>query len=339
MRRLTQLQRDLAANLGARFWSMLLNLLAVPIYLRHLGAEAYGLIGLMLVLENLSALMDSGLGLTLNREMARRGIRTTGDDPTWRDTRRDFLATLQLAHWALALVCASLVFFGAPLIAQHWVQAKVLDPGMIASCLRWMSLSVAGSVIFSFYQGGLFGAGQQVSVNVVVILFSTLRLGGCMALLTFVTPAPATFFAVQGITLAAQAATSGLLLWHLLPRDGQRARTDLRYIKQVWSFAAVVSGNAFLTAAVSQALNVVLSRTLSLGDFGYYTIAGSVAGTLWAVALPLTAPFFPRFAELWAQGETRRLAEIYHRASQLVTVAVAPLAVILATFANHLLMI
>ena len=50
----TQLQRDLVANAGARFWSMALNLIAVPIYLRHLGAEAYGLVGVMILLENIA---------------------------------------------------------------------------------------------------------------------------------------------------------------------------------------------------------------------------------------------------------------------------------------------
>jgi O-antigen/teichoic acid export membrane protein len=339
MRRLTQLQRDLAANLGARFWSMLLNLLAVPVYLRYLGAEAYGLIGMMVLLENVSALMDSGLGLTLNREMARRGVAPATDDPSWVDTRRDLLGTLQLVHWTLALICGVLVFAGAPLIAHHWVQAKSLDPATITSCLRWMSLSVGASVLFSFYQGGLFGVGRQVGVNFLIILFATLRVGGCMVLLIFVTPAPNAFFATQGITLAAQAVASAILLWASLPRIGRRARFETRYLREIWRFAVIVSANSFLTAAVSQVDKVIFSRALPLEEFGYYTLAGTAVGTLWAVVLPLTAPFFPRFAELWENQALARLSEMYHRASQLITVAIAPLAAILCVFAYHLMLI
>ena len=337
MRRLTQLQRDLAANLGARFWSMLLNLIAVPLYLRHLGAEAYGLIGMMVLLEDVCLLMDSGLGLTLNREMARRSA--AADDPSWTDTRRDFLNTMQVLHFSFALICGLFVFFAAPIIAEHWVQAKSLDPVMITSCLRWMSLSVAASVLFSFYQGGLFGVRQQVGVNVIVIVFAALRVGGCMVLLEFVTPAPNAFFAVQGITLGLQAIASGILLWWALPRIGRRARFDTGYLREVWRFAAVVSANAFLTATVSQVDKIIFSRALPLAEFGYYTLAGTAAGTLWAVVLPLTAPFFPRFAELWQHRAIEPLSQMYHRASQLVTVAVAPLAVIVAAFAYQLLMI
>lgn len=337
--RFTQLQRDLAANLGARFWSMLINLAAVPIYLRHLGAEAYGLIGLMVLLENISALMDSGLGMTLNRELARRTAGATSDGPDRVDTRRDFLLTLQLVHVTLAVICGLVVFFAAPLIANHWVQAKSLDPAMITICLRWMGLSVAAAVLFSFYQGGLFGVRRQVGVNMLVIAFATLRVGGCMLLLTFFTASPDAFFATQGITLAAQAIAAAVMLWSSIPRTGRRARIALEYVREVWKFATIVSANAFLTAAVSQIDKVIFTRALPLEEFGYYTIAGTAVGSLWSVVLPLTAPFFPRFAELWEVQALDKLGEMYHRASQLVTVAVAPLAVILATFAYYLMLI
>jgi O-antigen/teichoic acid export membrane protein len=339
MARFTQLQRDLAANIGARFWSMLLNLAAVPIYLRHLGAEAYGLIGMMVLLENVSALMDSGLGMTLNRELARRTAGASTEDPGAVDTRRDFLATLQLVHVTLAVVCGLVVFFTAPLIARHWVQAKTLDPVMITKCLRWMGLSVAAAVLFSFYQGGMFGVRRQVAINMLVIGFATLRIGSCMLLLTFVTSSPDAFFATQGITLAAQSIAAAIMLWSSIPATGRRARIALEYVHEVWKFAAIVSANAFLTAAVSQIDKIIFTRALPLAEFGYYTLAGTAVGTLWTVVLPLTAPFFPRFAEMWEVQALDKLGEIYHRASQLVTVAVAPLAAILAAFAYYLMMI
>jgi O-antigen/teichoic acid export membrane protein len=331
----TQLQRDLVANAGARFWSMALNLIAVPIYLRHLGAEAYGLVGVMILLENIAELMDSGLGMTLNRELARRAPTDAGEE----DTRRSLLATLQAIHVTLAVLSGLLVLACAPLIARRWVQARALDPTTITECLRWMSLAVASAVLFSFYQGGLFGARRQVGVNVITIVFSTLRVGGCMLLLTTVTRAPQAFFATQGITLAGQTLASAILLWRALPRTGQRARFEMRYVREVWRFTVTVSANALLTATVSQIDKVVFSRVLTLAEFGYYTLAGTAGGLLWAAVLPLTAPFFPRFAALWERRALDALADIYHRATQLTTLAVAPLAAVLAAFATPLLLI
>lgn len=334
---MNQLRRDLAANLAGRFWSMALSLVAVPIYLRYLGAEAYGLIGMMVLLENIASLMDSGLGMTLNRELARRGgelAESAGGD----DVRRDVLGTLQVVHWGLALACGGLVLAGAPLIARHWVQARTLDPATITQCLRWMSLSVTASVLFSFYQGGLFGIGRQVAVNAVAVAFATLRIGGSMLVLTRVTAAPQAFFAIQGLALAGQVGASAWLLWSSLPRIGRRSRFERRYIDEVWRFTATVSANSFLTAAVSQVDKVLFSRFLPLADFGYYTLAGTLAGLLWAVVLPLNAPFFPRFAELWERRALDRLAELYHRGSQLVTLAVAPIAAVLCAFATPLIL-
>ena len=42
----------------------------VPIYLRYIGPEAYGLIGVFASLQVVLSLLDSGLSTTLNKEIA-----------------------------------------------------------------------------------------------------------------------------------------------------------------------------------------------------------------------------------------------------------------------------
>ena len=50
-----------AANLAARVWTALVHLAFVPLYVRYLGIEAYGLIGVFTSLLALFALLDLGL--------------------------------------------------------------------------------------------------------------------------------------------------------------------------------------------------------------------------------------------------------------------------------------
>ena len=63
--------RNIAANVGGSALSMLALLVVVPIYLRLLGAEAYGLVGLFTTVTVAALALDLGLGATLNREAAR----------------------------------------------------------------------------------------------------------------------------------------------------------------------------------------------------------------------------------------------------------------------------
>ena len=75
---------------------MLVFLLAVPLYLRLLGAEAYGLVGLFTTVMVAAAALDLGLGATLNREVAR----LTAHEAQRTDVA-DVTATLHAACWVV----------------------------------------------------------------------------------------------------------------------------------------------------------------------------------------------------------------------------------------------
>ena len=64
-------KRNVLANYVGQGWSALMGLAFVPLYIRYLGIEAYGLIGVFAVLQACLSLLDMGMTPTLNREMAR----------------------------------------------------------------------------------------------------------------------------------------------------------------------------------------------------------------------------------------------------------------------------
>ena len=65
------LKRNLVANYVGQGWSAVLGLAFIPLYIRYLGMEAYGLIGLFAVIQAWLTLLDMGTTPTLIREMAR----------------------------------------------------------------------------------------------------------------------------------------------------------------------------------------------------------------------------------------------------------------------------
>jgi O-antigen/teichoic acid export membrane protein len=65
------IRRNVIANIAGRGWSLLISLAVVPIYIRLLGMEAFGLIGLHLTIAAFISLLDFGLGTVINRELAR----------------------------------------------------------------------------------------------------------------------------------------------------------------------------------------------------------------------------------------------------------------------------
>ena len=78
---------------------MLLQMACVPLYIRFLGVEAYGLIGFYLMLQAILQVLDLGLSPTMNREMARYSVQ-----PEKADEARDLVRTLELGYWLIGLM-------------------------------------------------------------------------------------------------------------------------------------------------------------------------------------------------------------------------------------------
>ena len=66
----------LVANFVGTGWSAALQIICIPLYIRFMGIESYGLIGFYLMLQAILQILDFGmLAPTVNREMARYSVR------------------------------------------------------------------------------------------------------------------------------------------------------------------------------------------------------------------------------------------------------------------------
>lgn len=64
-------KRNVVASHLGQGWTALMGLAFIPLYIKHLGIEAHGLIGVFAVLQAWLSLLDMGMMPTLSREMAR----------------------------------------------------------------------------------------------------------------------------------------------------------------------------------------------------------------------------------------------------------------------------
>ena len=92
-----------------------MGLVFVPVYIKYLGMEAYGLIGVFIMLQAWLSLLDMGMTPTLSREMARY---TAGAHTE--QSIRDLLRTLEIICFILAvLLCVGLSLCSTWLSINH----------------------------------------------------------------------------------------------------------------------------------------------------------------------------------------------------------------------------
>ncbi len=74
MKSTPSVRHNIFAHFAGKVWSGIFSLAFVPVYIKLMGVEVYGLIGIFLSLSAMLALLDMGLSATLNRELSRLSV-------------------------------------------------------------------------------------------------------------------------------------------------------------------------------------------------------------------------------------------------------------------------
>lgn len=325
------LKRNVIANFVGRGWTVATFLACTPLYIHFLGIEAYGLVGFFLTLVAVSSLLELGLSSSLNRELARLSTEEGGLAES-----RDLVRTLEVVYWGLASLMGLCVALVAPLLASHWFSNSHLSTATIHTTIVLMGLVLVCQWPIALYSGGLLGLQRQVALNASLVAMMTVRNGGAVLVLWLVSPTIEAFFVWQLIGAAAHAIVVRGLLWRHLPGVG-RARLRPAVLSRLWRFAAGLSATSLLIVVLTQMDKVVLSKVLSLEDFGYYSLAALVASGMVYVFLPIFQAVFPQLSRLFALSDERGLSRLYHQACQLVAVVGMPIAAVIAVFAPEVM--
>lgn len=321
------MRSHLIANYLGQGWAGLMALAFVPVYLRVLGLEAYGVIGVFLFMQTLATLLDVGLTPMVNREMARH-VAGERSAQSAADLLKSTLCLVSLCALALAVG----IHVTAEWIVRDWLRPRQLDPREAATAVATIGVLVALRLVEGLYRGALLGLQQHVRLNAVMAVSATLRWGGAAAAVAWIAPRLDLFFAWQvGVSLVATALLRVQVRQSLAPRP-LRARASWRALAGVWRFAGGTLALTALGLLLTQADKLLLVRWLSLEQFGLYSTAWTAAAALYQLVIPLTQAYFPRFTVLWAQPDKRAMAAAYHQAARLLALCTVPPALVLVFF-------
>lgn len=311
-----------------------MGLVFVPVYIKYLGMEAYGLIGIFIMLQAWLSLLDMGMTPTLSREMARY---TAGAHTE--QSIRDLLRTLEIICFILAVLLCVGLSLCSTWLSSHWLQTEKIAPAELAQAINIMGLVIALRFVEGLYKSAIVGLQQQVWLNIASAILATLRSGGAVLVLIWLAPTIEYFFLWQGVVSVITIMAFIILTYRHLPTSPRPAQFSLVQLHQVKRFAGDLILINILVFLLTQLDKIILSRLLSLELFGYYTLASIVAGTLYQLTAPVTQAYAPRFAELVAENNLTNLIKNYHQGAQIISVLLIPATMILVFFGKPLLLL
>ena len=326
------LKHNLVANYLGQGWEAIMSLAFISFYIKYLGIESYGLIGLFALLQVWLSLLDMGMSPTLGREMAR----FSGDAHSAQSIR-DLLRSVEVIAFWIAILIASVIALSANWIATSWLQVDFLPVDVVVQALMLMALVTAIRFIESIYRSSIIGLQRHVLYNVVNSVMTTFRGLGAIGVLVWISPSIEAFFIWQGTVSILTLIILMILTYTILPRAERAGRFSLVALLGIRKFAGGTVSITLLALLLTQVDKILLSKLLSLKEYGYYTLVAIVASGLYAIITPITQSFYPRLCELHARNDQVGLIKTYHKGAQLISVFAGSVAIVIIVFGETFL--
>ena len=332
---MNQTKSNIIANFAGRFIAALLGIVFVPVYLRYLSVELYGIIGFFASIQAFLLLLDGGISPTLNREVARLSAL-----PEKAQELRDLSRTLEILCWLIGFVVCIIALVASPIAANYWLNSENISTEVIRQALMIMSVAFAFQWSASFYMGGMYGLQEQKLLNIINVILAFIRSFGAFLVLAYVSQTIAAFLIWQLVLAVLNCLLLAVFFWRKLPKTTVRPHFSLPLLKEVWRYAAGMAGIGITILVLTQTDKLILSKILTLEDFGYYTLAITLAGTgLGMIIGSIQTAYFPQFAQFVAQNKLDEMRELYHRACQVMSFFLIPAVGILAFYPYEILLV
>jgi O-antigen/teichoic acid export membrane protein len=328
------IKRNILANYVGQLYAALIGILLVPIYVRYMGLEAYGLVGFYSMLQGWFMLLDMGLSPTLGREAAR----CNGGATSALELRR-LLRAFEGIFLVLGTAGALLLTAGAGWVATGWLSVQQLDIAQVERALMLMALVVVLRWICGLYRGAIGGFERIVWLSGFSIVIATLRFVFVIPFLIHVGATPTYFFAYQLMVAVLELLVLVWKTYRLLPPLAMTGlvRWEWDPVRGVMRFALSSAFTSMVWVLVTQADKLILSGMLPLTEYAYFTLAVLAASGIVVLSSPIAGAILPRLTKLSAQGDEAGLVCLYRDATQLMAVIAMPIVILLAFFPAQVL--
>lgn len=326
------IKANVFANFLSQIYAALIGVAMVPVLLRHMGAEAYGLVGFFAMLQGWFVLLDMGFAAALSREAARR----KGCPETLGELRL-LLYGVEKLFFTLAIGGSVLALVSASFITEHWLKVEGLPLLEVRDALILMTITALLRWLSGLYRGVISGLERQIWLSLFNILVVTLRFVAVVPLFIFVSSGSVAFFSYQLAVALLELASLAWMTRYLLPSSIPSKDAEFRPLHKLAPFAVSMALAVLLWTLATQIDKLLLSSMLPLSEYGYFSVAVAAASVVMMLSTPVATALLPRLAHLEHQGDAGSVVMLYRESTQLISALSAPAVLILTCFSEPVL--
>lgn len=319
------------ANLGAALFGIFIT----PFVLRRWGPEAYGLLATGLLMQTLFGLLEIGFSYGMVKMLAEantKNDRQHGARIVFSSVEKCYLII------SLGLVTVFYFIFDSKLGGQLFEGAAQVSGGL--TTLQLFGPMIACQTLVMLYRNALLGLGAQGAASVSLFGTTLLRLLG--AWIVFNNPGGG--IDRYCLVLVGSLGLEAFFMWLLLHQTwlGDRLRLPFRWgnIKVVLGFSLGLSMVAVSQAMLTQLDRLLLTQLLPLRDFGYFSLALTIANGLVLFHSPISNAAYPVLVRIFSTvGIGQEFLLSVHHFSRWVSVLTTGVFLFVFVFSDQLVQI
>jgi O-antigen/teichoic acid export membrane protein len=317
------LSKHIFANYVGVAVTTLLTFLVVPFYLKWLGADAYGLIGIATMVQAWIMLLNAGLAPVAGRQAAQ----AHGGSADWLQTGR-FFRTIDCLLLSASLVIICIVFFSRHWLAEHWLEKNSLGTGtielsivlLVATTLIRLASSVSRGVVTNFE--------EQVWLNINLVIFNSLRFAVSLPIV-FLWPNINVLFVWWLLISTLEYLSIQRKISLCMPVQIPYFVFDVTELRKHGKMAATLAVTSGIWIVVTNLDKLLLSGTLSLANYGYFSIATLLASGVLILSQPISQAYQPRLTKAYANGGIDAVCSEFRRCTHWMVLLVFPVGAVI----------
>jgi len=329
------LKKNIIANYASQLYVTGVGILILPLYIKYMGAEAYGLVGFFTMLQAFFAMLDLGLTPTIGRETARYH-----GGSMCALKYRQLLRALTIIFITIAVIGGFGLWLFAGTIATKWLTVETLSLNVVTFAIQVMAISVALRWLCGLYRGVVMGSEKLVWLSIFNVFIASLRFVAVFISMWLYGYTPTVFFIHQFIVAVIELLGLWIMAQFLIPNKASIAKPigwSFKPIKPLLTFALTIAFTSSVWVLVTQTDKLILSGILPLEEYGYFTLAVLVASGIMVISGPVSSAIMPRMARLHAEDKHDEMIKVYRQATQLVVIIAGSAAITITATAEPLL--
>ncbi len=317
------LKKSLFYTYFIQIYSALINVLLVPFYLNLLGIEQFGLIGFFTLLQNIMMILDGGISRSISRQTAITKHNSF--------LFNDFLFIFRKIIISFSFIAIFIFIFTYVMndyIINTWIKSNINKDVLAISTIS-MFLVVALKYISGPFSGILIGLEEHTLLSKLNFLFITLKFPMGLVVLYIFGSSVSNYFIYQIFVSIFELSTLFIVAKYkshiIINKKSIKKEENKSSFKSLLIFSGQLSLLSITWIIVTQIDKLILSTTLHLKEYSYYTIAVTMSGVILVFSTPLSQVMLGRLSVLFRENNFKEYVELYTKAFSIIIIIMTSL--------------